>query len=295
MKLVTIGAGEIGQALAGPARQNGHQVFFWDSDPKKCSAPVLEEVLSGADAVLFAVPSSALAEAMKEADRLTSKTTPFFFITKGLDPLSGEIPAEIAEKFRRPVLFLGGPLVAEEIQSGAGGFMAAAGSESVWPVAEKLFERGNLRVHGESDIFGASAAGVLKNFYAFLIGAAGAAGYGENFQSVILAEAAKELSKILPRFGGRPETAWNPAGVGDLHATAFSPHSRNRAAGDAFIRTGKLDERAESVRTWPILKKRLGDLAGYPLLRLAGEIMEGIASPEKLRDLIDSPTGERYN
>jgi glycerol-3-phosphate dehydrogenase (NAD(P)+) len=165
--------------------------------------------------------------------------------------------------------------------------MAAAGPEKASALAEKFFERGNLRVHRETDLFGASAAGVLKNFYAFLIGAAAGAGLGENLQSGIFAAAAGEMAKVLPRFGGQPQTAWGPAGVGDMHATAFSSNSRNREAGENFVKTGKLDPNAESVRTWPILKKRLGGMEYLPLLKLAGAIMEGGASPEDAKKIID--------
>lgn len=287
MKLTIIGAGEIGQALALLVRKNGQEVCFWDVDSKKCSAPTLVEVLKGVDAVLFAVPSFVLAESMKDVDKLLAKQVVFFVITKGLNPKTGETPAEIMAEFRRPVAFLGGPLLAEEIVSGAGGFMAVAGSREAGRLAEKFFEWGNLRVHQEADLFGAAAAGMLKNFYAFLIGAAAGAGWGENLQSEIFTAATRELVKILPRFGGQSQTAWSAAGMGDLHATAFSKHSRNRTAGENFIKTGQLDIQAESVRTWPILRKRLGEMESWPLLKLTGLIMEGRARPEEIKKIID--------
>ena len=287
MKLVIIGAGEIGQALAGLVRQNQYEVCFWDTDLKKCSASTLTEVLTGANAILFAVPSGALEKIMQEVDLLLSKNIPFLLITKGLNPETGETPAEMVEKFRRPAVFLGGPLLAEEIVSGVGGFMAVAGPKGNWPLVEKFFERGNLRVHGELDMFGASAAGVLKNFYAFLIGAAAGSGMGENLQSEIFSAAVAEMAKVLPRFGGKSETAWGPAGMGDMHATAFSKYSRNRTAGENWAKEKKLDEQAESVRTWPILKKRLGKMEDLPLLRITGAMMEGRSEPAEIKKIID--------
>ncbi len=287
MKLAIIGAGEIGQALAGLAQQNQHEVCFWDTNLEKCSAPNLAKVLTGVNAVLFAVPSGALEKMMQETDSLISKKIPFLLITKGLDPETGETPAEIVEKFRRPAVFLGGPLLAEEVVSGVGGFMAAAGPKENWSLVENFFERGNLRVRGELDIFGASAAGILKNFYAFLIGVAAGSGMGENLQSEIFSAAVAEMAKVLPRFGGKSETAWGPAGMGDMHATAFSKYSRNRTAGENWAKEKKMDDKAESVRTWPVLKKRLGKMEDLPLLRITGAIMEGRAEPTEIKKIID--------
>jgi len=286
MKLVIIGAGEIGQALAVVAKKNKCEVNFWDVDPKKCSAPSFIEVLNGVGVILFAVPSSVLQKMVQETNNLVSKEIPFLVITKGLDPETGETPAEILEKLRRPVAFLGGPLLAEEIVSGAGGFMVVAGSEKNWPLVKKVFEWGNLRVHGESDIFGVATAGVLKNFYAFLIGVAAGMGLGENLQAELFSMSVSELTKVLPRFGGNPQTAWGAAGMGDMHATAFSKYSRNRMAGELLVKEGKLDERAESVRTWPVLKRRLGKTENFPILNFIGLLMEGRVKPEEIKKIL---------
>ncbi len=286
MKLVIVGAGEIGQALAEVAKKNKCEVCFWDVDPKKCSASSFTEVLNGVGVVLFAVPSSALQKTIQETNNLVSKDIPFLVITKGLDPETGETPAEILEKLRRPVAFLGGPLLAEEVINGSGGFMVVAGSEKVWGVVKKIFEWGNLRVHGESDIFGVATAGVLKNFYAFLIGVASGVGLGENLQAEIFSAGVSEMTRVLPRFGGDPQTAWGAAGMGDMHATAFSKYSRNRMAGESLVKDGKLDERAESVRTWPVLRGRLGRVEGLPLLNFVGLLMEGRARPEEIKKIL---------
>lgn len=284
MKLVIVGAGEIGQALAGIARKNKYEVGFWDADLTRCSAPNFIEVLRGVELVLFAVPSSVLQKMIQETNDLVSKEIPFLVITKGLDPETGETPAEILEKLRRPVAFLGGPLLAEEIVSGAGGFMVIAGSPKNWSLTKKVFEWGNLRAHGELDMFGVAIAGVLKNFYAFLMGVASGVGLGENLQAELFSLSVSELTKILPRFGGKPQTAWEAAGMGDMHATAFSKYSRNRMAGELLVKEGKLDERAESVRTWPVLKKRLGRIENFPILNFAGSLMEGQAKPEEIKN-----------
>jgi glycerol-3-phosphate dehydrogenase (NAD(P)+) len=48
----------------------------------------------------------------------------------------------------------------------------------------------------------------------------------------MLAQGMAEMSRLISASGGRAETIYGPAGLGDLIATGTSPESRNRAFGE---------------------------------------------------------------
>ncbi len=63
MKIAVIGAGRIGGTIGGKWESAGHEVTYGLRDPsKKPGARPLDQALKGAEAVLLAVPGSALAQ-----------------------------------------------------------------------------------------------------------------------------------------------------------------------------------------------------------------------------------------
>jgi len=100
------------------------------------------------------------------------------------------------------------------------------------------------------DIFGVQYAAILKNIYAAGAGIAHGLEYGDNFQSVFIANSADEMANFLRKAGivntvvgflehGGPEethTALNnytaSVYLGDLLVTCYSLYSRNRTFGN---------------------------------------------------------------
>jgi glycerol-3-phosphate dehydrogenase (NAD(P)+) len=57
-------------------------------------------------------------------------------------------------------------------------------------------------------------------------------GAGANTKAALLAVGLAEMSRLIRACGGRAETIYGVAGLGDLIATGTSPESRNRAFGE---------------------------------------------------------------
>ncbi len=58
---------------------------------------------------------------------------------------------------------------------------------------------------------------------------------GGNFRGWFAQKAVKEMAEIIEILDGNKETAFGPAGFGDLIATGFSPYSRNRQLGNELV------------------------------------------------------------
>jgi len=55
---------------------------------------------------------------------------------------------------------------------------------------------------------------------------------GMNARAALLTRGLAEMSRLVDRLGGRPETVMGLAGTGDLLLTATGPQSRNRKFGE---------------------------------------------------------------
>src|SRR5690606_11672007 len=73
---------------------------------------------------------------------------------------------------------------------------------------------------------------VLKNIYAIAAGIAHGLGYGDNFQSVLMSNAIREMRKFIKRVHRMKRNINNSAYLGDLLVTGYSVFSRNRMFGN---------------------------------------------------------------
>ena len=63
--------------------------------------------------------------------------------------------------------------------------------------------------------------------------------------------AVREMSKIIVACGGKPETAYTSAGIGDLVATGLSPTSRNCKVGHELVQSGECSTVSEGGESLP--------------------------------------------
>ncbi|HWF11522.1 MAG TPA: NADPH-dependent F420 reductase [Bryobacteraceae bacterium] len=93
MKISILGAGNVGNALAGGWKKAGHQVLLGARNPEKNEVSVREAAQS-ANVLVLAVPATAVADAIRAAGDLTGKiildaTNPLLPDLSGLDMPGG--------------------------------------------------------------------------------------------------------------------------------------------------------------------------------------------------------------
>ena len=82
------------------------------------------------------------------------------------------------------------------------------------------------------DIIGTEYAAMLKNIYAVAAGIAHGLGYGDNFQSVLMSNAIREMKKFIKKVHKMKRNINDSAYLGDLLVTGYSVFSRNRMFGN---------------------------------------------------------------
>ena len=254
MKAAVIGCGAWGTALANCLCKNGFDTVLWCHD----AALAQEMRQNGFNPMLEGVPlndklcTSADAECVKDCDLVVIATSSVFVrsssrmiapylgentvvatVVKGVESGSMLRMSQIVEEETgRQVVALTGPSHAEEVgREMPTGCLAACGDFQKAEFLQKAFCNDVFRIYTSDDIVGAELGGALKNVIALCAGVVDGLGYGDNTKALLMTRGMAEIARLGIAMGGRRETFFGLAGMGDLIVTCTSMHSRNRRAG----------------------------------------------------------------
>ncbi len=196
----------------------------------------INEAVSVAEIIIFAIPSAFLES---ELDKLTEPLSDkiVFSAIKGIVPETGLIVGEhLHDHYEVPYENIGviaGPSHAEEIALERLSYLTIAcmDEEKAKRVADSL-RCDYIRTKISDDIIGTEYAAMLKNIYALAAGIAHGLGYGDNFQSVLMSNAIREMKRYISRVHKMKRNINNSAYLGDLLVTGYSTFSRNRMFGN---------------------------------------------------------------
>jgi len=196
----------------------------------------MQEVIDNSDILIVAIPSMFLDDAFKAANPQGLDGKLIFSAIKGMIPQFNSIPARYLHKrFDIPYENLGiicGPCHAEEVARERLSYLTVACPDTDKAELFAPFLRTRyIKVSTSDDVFGAELAAVLKNVYAVAAGLAHGLGYGDNFISVLISNAAIEMKRFIDHVHDIDRDIKSSPYLGDLLVTAYSVNSRNRALG----------------------------------------------------------------
>lgn len=196
----------------------------------------INKIIEKADYVIFAIPSAFLhSELEKLTVDLTSKI--IFSAIKGIVPETSLIVGEhFHDEYNIPFENIGvitGPCHAEEVALEKLSYLTIACSdeEKAEMVADNL-KCEYITCKTSDDIIGTEYAAVLKNIYSIAAGIAHGLGYGDNFQSVLMSNAIREMKRFIKKRHKMKRNINDSAYLGDLLVTGYSIFSRNRMFGN---------------------------------------------------------------
>ena len=195
----------------------------------------INELAEYADYLIFVIPSAFL---NKELEKLTVsiKDKVIFSAIKGIVPESTLIVGDhFFTHLNIPFKNIGvitGPCHAEEVALERLSYLtiACADEEKAQIVADHL-SCVYIKCKISEDIMGTEYAAMLKNIYAIAAGIAHGLGYGDNFQSVLMSNAIREMKKYVKKIYNMKRDINGSAYLGDLLVTGYSTFSRNRMFG----------------------------------------------------------------
>ena len=189
-----------------------------------------------ADVLIFAIPSAFIeSELQKLTIDISSKI--IMSAVKGIIPESGLL---VGEHFHQKhgvdlnnIVVLAGPCHAEEVALERLSYITitCADLDIASTIADQ-FSSNYIRTSTNDDVVGAEFAAMLKNIYAIAAGMAHGLGYGDNFQSVLMSNATREMKRFIKKAHKMKRNINETVYLGDLLVTCYSLFSRNRMFGN---------------------------------------------------------------
>ena len=198
----------------------------------------LAEALEGSQYVLLVVPAAFIGGVLSTLPKDAFDGKIVISAIKGMIPDEDQLVTEfVAEHFTLPesqLCAIVGPCHAEEVAMEKQSYLTVGGTDHQTCEAVATLIRGRyIHVTEIADLYGVEYCAVMKNVIAIACGIARGAGYGDNFQAVLVCNAMQEIKEFLeaisPNNGHRDLNA--SAYLGDLLVTAYSQFSRNRTFG----------------------------------------------------------------
>ncbi len=258
MKLGILGCGNWGSVFGIIQHKKGHSVKIWEFDRdraehvsntrnnepfligKKIPTEIvvhwdIETILEDADAVIFAIPSQALAEVIKRMSTIRNTFKYYLSLIKGIDIESLKRPSEIIDRLpqsERRVYVLSGPSIANEIIRGEPTAVVLVGPElSGTQELQHQLATDNFRIYQGDDIIGVELGASMKNVIALGCGISDGLEFGNNAKGALITRGIVEMQRLGIKMGAQAKTFWGLSGLGDLVTTSFSEESRNHIFG----------------------------------------------------------------
>jgi glycerol-3-phosphate dehydrogenase (NAD(P)+) len=310
-KVVVIGGGSFGTAIANMLAENGHASTLWLRDPSRAAeirhsrentvylpglklddrlqiSSDLTAALHAATVVFVSVPSKAFRAMVQQIRPLLQPDAIVVSTAKGIETgedhhgfwlMSDVLKQELPE---HRIAVLSGPNLAGEIaERQLTGTVVASVDPAACQCVQDLLRSPYFRVYSNSDVYGVELGGVLKNSYAIACGMAAAMGLGYNTISMLMTRSLTEMGRLAARLGADPLTFIGLAGVGDLIVTCTSPKSRNYRIGFALGQGKSLQQAidavgqvAEGINTVHLVKVKADELGVYmPLVSALNDII----------------------
>jgi glycerol-3-phosphate dehydrogenase (NAD(P)+) len=258
----------MGTALALLIGKSGTDVTLWCRDAKQATLLAQDRVnvrhlpevvipdeieitsrasdaFKGADLIVAAIPTSYLRDSLLRIRADVPALVPVLSVVKGIEYGTFARPSQIikATVGSRSVSVLSGPSHAEELARGLPASVVVSGTaEDLNNRIRDLLSHQTFRVYTSSDALGVELAGALKNLLGIAAGICDGLGFGDNAKAALLTRGLVEIGRLGVELGGKHETFYGLAGVGDVVTTCYSPYGRNRSLGERIGRGETLEQ-----------------------------------------------------
>lgn len=289
MSISIIGAGSWGTALAQAFSKKVDNILLYGRDKKvindinkthqnkkylpniKLNKNIkatdnIKETIENSEIIIIAIPTQTIKEFLEKIKNFNVKNKIFISASKGIDIDTLELVSEMIYKGlsidEENVFALSGPSFAKEVAQGLPTAITLAGEICKAKELQNILSSENFRLYISEDIKGVELAGAVKNVIAIATGISDGLNLGNNARAGLITRGLYEINKLVNILGGKTETIYGLAGLGDLVLTATGNLSRNRRFG-LLIGQGKKSEEAlkeigqvvEGVKTVKAVKK----------------------------------------
>lgn len=256
----------------------------------------INDTANQADVLIFVIPSAFIhAELEKLSVDISNKI--IVSAVKGILPESGLLVGEhFNQVFNVPfdnIAVIAGPCHAEEVALERLSYLTISCSDSKKAkVIARHLSSAYIKTKISDDIIGVEYAVMLKNIYAIAAGIAHGLGYGDNFQSVLMSNAIREMKRFIKKTHKMKRNINNSAYLGDLLVTGYSTFSRNRMFGNMIgkgytVKSAQMEmsmvaEGYYATKSAYLLNQKNAKKTQMPIINSVYEILYENKSPKKV-------------
>lgn len=284
--IAVIGAGRWGCFIAWYLNRIGHRVTLVGREgskrfealqntrrneyvtlPESIGFSCDEKTVLDAEIIILAIPSQQLQSLVERlaAMGLTGKI--ITLCMKGLEVSTGrrltQVVSDGLDHSNRTAVWVGPGHVEEFVRGVPNCMVIDSSSEETKQELVHAFSSELIRFYFGRDLIGSEVGAAAKN----VIGIAAGILDGLDLASLkgaLMSRGTSEISRLIVAMGGEAASAYGLCHLGDYEATLFSPHSHNRAFGEAVARGLPYHSLAEGYATVKALRN-LGKSYGVEL------------------------------
>ena len=269
-----LGAGSWGTALAALWGSDGRNLRLWGRDEARVeqlrqsrenpdylpgvklpeSVKVTSRLSDCADVdlIVFVTPSTALRTIAGQLGQTSvGEKAILMSCTKGIEHGSGKRMSEILQEHfpKNPLAVLSGPNLSVEVARGlpTATVLACTDIDRATELQSYLGST-KFRIYTGDELSGIELGGALKNIFAIAAGVSDGFELGDNTKAALITRALAEMVRLGTMMGGSTRTFYGLSGAGDLVATCYSRHSRNRRVGEELGRGKSLEQITASMQ-----------------------------------------------
>jgi glycerol-3-phosphate dehydrogenase (NAD(P)+) len=295
-RILVIGDGAWGKALAHVAAMAGHDVKVWSR-----ANPVSADY----DAALLAIPAQSVRDVLGRLAPLPAR--PMIVCAKGIERATGlfmhEVLAEVAPQVI-PCVLSGPSFAADVMRSLPTAVTLAAPTLEAASQWSKRLSLPAFRIYAGDDVRGVEIGGAMKNVLAIACGISDGRTLGDSARAALTTRGFAELARFGRALGARTETLMGLSGLGDLLLTCSSPQSRNYSFGfaigrglavhDALAAAKGVVEGAHTAKIAHELALRHG--IDMPIVTAVSAIVDrGVAPDEQIAQLLARPVRDEID
>ncbi len=272
-KIIIIGNGGWGTALAILLYKKGYEVTLWGSDATYsdylrekrenvkylkgipipsgiCITSNISHKEMDVNIIVVATPTPYLRSVLMKFKESFVQGTPVVSVTKGIENDTLMKPSEIIANVwgDQPISLLLGPSHAEEVARGLPTTIVASSKDiALARTVQEIFTTDRFRVYTNPDMIGVELGAAMKNVIAIAAGICDGLKFGDNSKAALITRGLAEISRLGIVMGAQKTTFSGLTGLGDLITTCISPYGRNRWVGEQIGKGKKLQEVLEKM------------------------------------------------
>ena len=208
--------------------------------------------VAGCDVLVISVGSQSLAGLLEELRPCGAAGKKIVLCMKGLEVATGRrLSQVVADAYGEtcPVAVWLGPGHVQEFVRGVPNCMVIDSRSTA--LQEELigaFAGDLIRFYYGRDLLGNEIGAAAKNVIGIAAGVLDGLGL-TTLKGALMSRGTREIARLISAMGGNELSAYGLCHLGDYEATVFSPHSRNRRFGEAFVQGEPFTKLAEGYYT----------------------------------------------